>query len=272
MVYNFKLSDDEFIENLNKKASGFSDIEKYDLLVTAIYEERFKLLKFLLKSDIFVYSIDGSTSIYEHCVFRQNFKAFDLINRYKPVTMFRDDSSLNIAVMYNLPLKRIKKLYKCGCSLNVVDYRSMTCVDWAIQQKNNTILRFLLENGAKILHQEEQHCLSVAVSDNNLEAVKLLLKFGVDLNEPRDLPLMLALQSGFYEMADFLLENGADINKKDTEGNTALFYTAVKDDKAGLFFLLKRGADEYLSSNGITLVKLLNDSSLREKLYSYWYE
>ena len=36
--------------------------------------------------------------------------------------------------------------------------------------------------------------------------------------------LILACKHGFYEIALLLVENGADVNIKDLDGNTALFY------------------------------------------------
>jgi ankyrin repeat protein len=53
--------------------------------------------------------------------------------------------------------------------------------------------------------------------------------------------LMLAAQSGNYKIVERLLQFGADVNKKDNNGNTALSLTTDKNIAA---LLMKYGAQE----------------------------
>jgi ankyrin repeat protein len=80
-----------------------------------------------------------------------------------------------------------------------------------------------------------------------IEIVKLLLKYGADINQRdgRDgrTPLTTALEDGKDKIAKFLLEAGADPNKADNDDITAM-YIAVYNNVIPLAkLLLKHGAD-----------------------------
>ena len=71
----------------------------------------------------------------------------------------------------------------------------------------------------------------------HLEAVKLLLENGADVNakeEGEDLTaLHLASYEGHLEIVKLLLENGANVNAQDKNGKTALYY-ARRGDHLGV--------------------------------------
>jgi ankyrin repeat protein len=55
-----------------------------------------------------------------------------------------------------------------------------------------------------------------AVTKNDLDEVRRLLNNGADLNAGEGMTaLMYAAQGGHFEVAKLLVENGADVNKKD---------------------------------------------------------
>lgn len=273
MIYNNNFSDNQIIENIREEIHNISTRDKYTIIHDAILTERCELLEYLLDSDCFVYSVDNEYSVYELCVLRQNFKAFEILNNYRPLSEFASDCSLNIAVMLNLPLKHIKRITSFISDINLIDSRNMTCVDWAIQHYNISTLTFLLENNAKIQHVEDtQYCLCTAVGDSNFEAVEMLISYGADVNGFDEVPLSLAIYNGVYEMALLLLTNGANINQRDVYGKTEAHYSAIRNDKVALFFLQQNGADfDILDNEGITPKDILDNSTLREKLYNEWY-
>lgn len=86
-----------------------------------------------------------------------------------------------------------------------------------------------------------------AVRSGNIAQVKTILKGGADANHKFSLdwtPLMWAAYWGRLEMAELLLDSGADVNAQDQYGATALLHAAWKPDSLPMIRLLvERGAD-----------------------------
>jgi hypothetical protein len=104
-----------------------------------------------------------------------------------------------------------------------------------------------------------------AVKVGNLEKVKALLKENPKLVGPRiyieydggghpaykqgEMPLHLAAERGYKDIAEVLLDNGAEINAKNLLGRTPLHIAARYGQKAVLELLLVRGADASAKDN-----------------------
>ncbi len=92
--------------------------------------------------------------------------------------------------------------------------------------------------------------LSTAVDNNNLPAVKLLIKHGdkdnLKITYPidNDTVLISAVYSNNYDMVKLLVENGADINYKNESGYDALCYASSKSYFKIRDYLLEHGADK----------------------------
>ena len=94
------------------------------------------------------------------------------------------------------------------------------------------------------------------------EMVKLLIKYGVDINEldyRNETPLIQVLKDGqTLEFIQVLIDNGADLFKRDYKNNTALHFA---DDEDTIKFLLSKGLDPIAKNdNGDTP---LHHSSVR---------
>ena len=78
--------------------------------------------------------------------------------------------------------KQAKLLIENGANVNAKDMVEGDVLGWAILNNNFAMVRFLVENGAKI----GSH-LRGAVSTNNMEMVRYLVKKGADINAKDEL-------------------------------------------------------------------------------------
>lgn len=93
----------------------------------------------------------------------------------------------------------------------------------AIVGKHWSIANLLYENGARFDPESEGNFLCLAAQRNDLDAMMELLKYGVDINATNHqglTALHVAIMQERPEIVKFLLQNGADIDKPDTEGQT----------------------------------------------------
>ena len=93
-----------------------------------------------------------------------------------------------------------------------------------------------------------------AAATGNIDAVNQHITAGTDINETLNIkgisgsggtPLHIAILSSQFQVADLLMENGADINAKasDSAGGTPLHWAAWWGNKVSVEFLLNKGAD-----------------------------
>lgn len=272
---NLFYDEKRILQKIDAEKKKFSDEDKYCLINDAIMFDSINVLDALLKNNCFVYKIENEPSVYELCILRQNMDAFRKLNDYNILKNFPEDGSLVIAVMLNLPISVVEEVCNAVADINVIGCREGTAVDWAVQNKNNDLLRFLIEKGADLsIKTDFQNNLCLATADGNFEAVKTLVANGMDVNGSLDdVPLMLALHYEFYYIADYLLSCGADVDKQDDEGRTTLHHCVITDEKHKINYLLKHGADINIKDNrGITPQFLLEDVDLRNQLYYELYE
>ena len=83
----------------------------------------------------------------------------------------------------------------------------------------------------------------------NIKIIKLLLNSGADINKKNNAgntALFWASYENYKEIVELLLNAGADIDKQNKEGNTALISSSVKDNRKIIELLLDYGADEFI--------------------------
>lgn len=133
-----------------------------------------------------------------------------------------------------------------------------------------SLVKWFLEHGADPnSHGSKNECpLDTAASGCYLGSVKLLLEHGAKLDDSNALHAVAGSReddSACIEMMAYLLDQGADINALEHQGNpeyrerrkgqafgTALHRAAQKGKKERVRFLLERGADpSALNSQGI---------------------
>ena len=107
------------------------------------------------------------------------------------------------------------------------------CLCSIIHNRDNVLLKYALEHGASpnsasCAGDSCIHPMAMAAKQKDMEALKLLVRHGGDLNyqDPYHMStLLVAIQKNNLEMTRFILENGGDPNKV---GNTGEDYTPMK--------------------------------------------
>ena len=118
--------------------------------------------------------------------------------------------------------------YSTGTKIDVEDEsKMMTPLLKAFEKNRTDIAKILLENGADI-----SPALQYAASSGKLEIIEFLLKCNAyvgHINDEKCTPLHLAVKNNSWEVSDrleamkILLENGANVNAKNSALDTPLF-------------------------------------------------
>ncbi|MDH4163762.1 MAG: ankyrin repeat domain-containing protein [Nitrospirota bacterium] len=127
----------------------------------------------------------------------------------------------------------------------------------ACEKGSREMVQMLLDAGVGVAVREKYSRntpLHTAVGHGHKEVAELLLDRGADVNGPgrdRSTPLMYA--GKHTEIAKLLIERGADINAKDKDNGTALMSAAAAGNAELVRELLERGADvQVIDSAGNT--------------------
>lgn len=107
--------------------------------------------------------------------------------------------------------------------------------------RNEVLYSYLLDNGA-----DPEHCMYAIAWYNDLPAAELFKKYGakIEIEGATDTPFLGAYNWKRFEIAEWFLQNGANVNAVDPKGNTALYYAVKrKHPDEVIKMLLKFGAD-----------------------------
>jgi len=149
----------------------------------------------------------------------------------------------------------VKALLDKGAYINTVG-EGYSPLFLAINDGHTAVVRLLLERGADPnltdINTGHRAALHFASEYNRPEIAKILLEHGADLHGKTrysgETPLAMAVLRRHFELAEVLLEKGANINDQDAEGNTALHVAASRYDNVTTKFLLDHGANVNLKN------------------------
>lgn len=125
----------------------------------------------------------------------------------------------------------VKEAIKNGADINARDKYGASPLMTAARWGNIPMVQFLLRNGAtpdQPRSEAGRTALHVACAYyGGMQICKALIASGADVNavtQKGETPLMLAATNGKADVVELLLQQGADKQKKDNSGKTALDY------------------------------------------------
>jgi ankyrin repeat protein len=122
-------------------------------------------------------------------------------------------------------LDAVKLLVEYGADIDAVGPKKKTAISMA-SLKDTSILEFLLKKSSRHINTCDTsgwYPLHFAVKTGNLDAIKLLISYGADINVYTsyrrwymafgETPLAYAVSMAHVRIVEYLLENQADVNK-----------------------------------------------------------
>ena len=166
----------------------------------------------------------------------------------------------------------LKILLKNGVDVDSREFCSdRTPLHWAAQEGRIDAGRYLIEQGANInkLNKSGETPLRIAIGEDNIDFVKTLCKFHVDINKyaTRASALILACAYNRIEIVRFLIERGANINIRNEDNETPLFFAARHGSKELVNLLISNHADlRVKNKNGKRAVDFAKNKMIRSLL------
>ena len=186
------------------------------------------------------------------------------------------DTALMLAARTGKP-EAVAMLLNHGADVNRTNAQGQTALMWAASEKNSAAVQVLIEHKADLNAKTHaapppkpldtifsapfpvggMTALLFAARQNDMKSAAILLAAGADVKETAQdgtSPILVAILNGHYELANFLLEKGADPNAVDGKGRAAL-YAAV--DMRNLEWSTRPAPPERDNMTDLDLIKAL---------------
>ncbi|MDC0358633.1 ankyrin repeat domain-containing protein, partial [Oligoflexia bacterium] len=225
------------------------DEDGYTALHWACQEGYLQVVEPLLKmkADVTIRDVDGYHAL-EIAATKGHYEiAKTLIDNGADVSFSRDGFTALHAAAASGSAKIVQLLLECGADVNARDAngKGRLPLHWAAQEGYLKTSKILINNHSQIDGPDEHGFtpLGIAVPEGHLELVKLFIQCGADVDAKcssyeNSVLLHTACAWGRKEIAEILLDNGADTNIEDDDGFTPLDIATQKGNR-GLIKLLK---------------------------------
>jgi ankyrin repeat protein len=140
-------------------------------------------------------------------------------------------------------------LLQRGMDINSVDAQGNTLLMIAVRERNQPLLEYLLGNRCNVLAKNKfgDSALMLAALAGDLGAVRRLIDAQAEIDPPGWTPLLYAAYNGHADVAAYLLERGARIDRQSASGLSALMVAAKNGHLEVAELLVQRGASTSLA-------------------------
>eukprot|EP00833_Pecoramyces_ruminatium_P003821 jgi/Orpsp1_1/1177853/evm.model.c7180000063115.2 len=235
---------------LNFKFFTFKNVCSEKLFQEANRNNNIDILKLLIQA-----SIDKSLDIKKSIVNDKKISSYIIEDdEYQPIYLNIPDINGNYplfqAVYYNKP-DILEYLLNCGANINIKNLNGNTLLSLAIHNNQYNIVKCLLIHHVNYKERDSSNNYQLinAIHKNSFDIVRLLVTYGIQNNIDMNIidtngntPITLAYQRGYHRIFQFLIKC-LDINKSDSNGNTVLYYSIMKEDIYTIKTLIDLGAD-----------------------------
>ena len=142
-------------------------------------------------------------------------------------------SALHIAASFPNSKRLTRQLCENSSYINASNYEKMTPLHVAVVTRNIENADVILRYGGNVNQTEGKNgntALHLACINNDVDCIRMLLKHNADLavrNNEGLTPIMFAVKYHVLTVADFLIENGADLTAKDSVSNSLLHQSVI---------------------------------------------
>lgn len=155
----------------------------------------------------------------------------------------------------------VKSLLSRGVSPNTTDPKGEPMLNLAIKDRSDDVIQLLIANKATdvdLSNKSGETPLMMASIDGNLPLVKTLVQQRkAQIDHIGWTPLHYACAKGHFEVAQYLIANGAIIDSLSPGNTTPLMMAVQSGNEALVKLLLDKGADLRLkNTNGLTAIDI----------------
>ncbi|XP_078336560.1 uncharacterized protein LOC111133522 isoform X3 [Crassostrea virginica] len=157
-------------------------------------------------------------------------------------------------------IESVRILLEAGAFINWSDENGLQPLHFAAQTGNVSMINFLIEKGAHVYSartvKEGLTPFHVAVDYGHMDAVRAFIdsrtvsvNMKTKLRQGGQTPLHRAVLKSHLKIAELLIDQGASIDTRDSEGRQAIHYAAQSDDPNVLEYVIKLGAQIDVTEN-----------------------
>ena len=155
----------------------------------------------------------------------------------------------------------VRSLVSKGVSPNSIDAKGELMLNLAIKDKSEDVITFLVANKATdvdISNKFGETPLMIASIEGNLPLVKMLIQErNAQINHIGWTPLHYSCARGHLEVAQYLIANGAVVDSLSPGNTTPLMMAVQSGNEALVKLLLDKGADiQVRNSQGFTAIDI----------------
>ncbi len=143
---------------------------------------------------------------------------------------------------------RVEEQFLAGLSANERSIRTVPALIEAVTAGSKDVVALLLERGARVNTtpiRANQTALEAAVRINRMDIAQLLIDAGADVDKAgtdNETPLMIAAKLGHTNMVQLLIDAGAYLNDTDNTGRTPLMLAVERRHRSTVEVLEAAGA------------------------------